>query len=164
MYKLVIVFVCAMLLPACSSAPYYGATNSSVKVAEIRIDLSDTHKVKQILDQQYKDWRHVQHRMGGLSKNGIDCSGLVYQTYRAKLGINLPRSSKDQSKIGRAIQQVELRTGDLVFFKTGIFTRHVGMYIDKGNFLHVSSSQGVMISNLEEPYWNSAYWKAQRIQ
>ncbi len=110
MYKLVIVFVCAMLLPACSSAPYYGSTNSSVKVAEIRIDLSDTHKVKQILDQQYKDWRHVQHRMGGLSKNGIDCSGLVYQTYRAKLGINLPRSSKDQSKIGRAIQQQELRT------------------------------------------------------
>ena len=164
MYKLVIVFVCAMLLTACSSAPYYGATNSSVKVAEIRIDLSDTHKVKQILNQQYKDWRHVQHRMGGLSKNGIDCSGLVYQTYRAKLGINLPRSSKDQSKIGRAIQQVELRTGDLVFFKTGIFTRHVGMYIDKGNFLHVSSSQGVMISNLEEPYWNSSYWKAQRIQ
>jgi probable lipoprotein NlpC len=164
MYKLVIVFVCAMLLTACSSAPYYGATNSSVKVAEIRIDLSDTHKVKQILNQQYKDWRHVQHRMGGLSKNGIDCSGLVYQTYRAKLGINLPRSSKDQSKIGRAIQQEELRTGDLVFFKTGIFTRHVGMYIDKGNFLHVSSSEGVMISNLEEPYWNSAYWKAQRIQ
>ena len=153
-----------MLLPACSSAPYYGSTNSSVKAAEIRIDLSDTHKVKQILNQQYKDWRHVQHRMGGLSKNGIDCSGLVYQTYRAKLGINLPRSSKDQSKIGRAIQQKELRTGDLVFFKTGIFTRHVGMYIDKGNFLHVSSSEGVMISNLEEPYWNSAYWKAQRIQ
>ena len=164
MYKLVIVFVCSMLLPACSSAPYYGSTKSSLKVAEIRIDLSDSRKVKQILNQQYKDWRHVQHRMGGLSKNGIDCSGLVYQTYRAKLGINMPRSTKDQSKIGRAIQQEELRTGDLVFFKTGIFTRHVGMYIDKGNFLHVSSSQGVTISNLEQPYWNSAYWKAQRIQ
>ena len=153
-----------MLLPACSSAPYYGSTKSSVKVAEIRIDLSDSRKVKQILNQQYKDWRHVQHRMGGLSKNGIDCSGLVYQTYRAKLGINMPRSTKVQSKTGRAIQQEELRTGDLVFFKTGIFTRHVGMYIDKGNFLHVSSSQGVIISNLEAPYWHSAYWKAQRIK
>jgi cell wall-associated NlpC family hydrolase len=164
MYKLVIVFVCALLLTACSSAPYYGSTNSAVKVSEIRIDLSDAHKVKQILNQQYKDWRHVQYRMGGISKNGIDCSGLVYQTYRTKLGINMPRSTKYQSKIGRAIQQEELRTGDLVFFKTGIFTRHVGIYIDDGDFLHVSASKGVIISNLEEKYWSNAYWKAQRVQ
>lgn len=162
MYKLVI--LCAVLLTACSSAPYYGSTNSSVNVSEIHVDLSDTHKVKQILNQQHNDWRHVQHRMGGTSKSGIDCSGLVYQTYRSKLGINMPRSTEYQSKIGRAIQQEELRTGDLVFFKTGVFTRHVGMYIDKGDFLHVSAKKGVMISNLEEQYWRSAYWKAQRIQ
>jgi probable lipoprotein NlpC len=164
MYKLVVVFFCAMLLTACSSAPYYGSKNPSVKVAAERVDLSDTHKVKQILNQQYKDWRHVQHRMGGVSKNGIDCSGLVYQTYRAKLGFDMPRSTEYQSKVGRSIQQGQLRAGDMVFFKTGIFTRHVGMYIDKGNFLHVSSNKGVMISSLEDPYWTRAYWKAQRIQ
>ena len=164
MYKLVVIFVCAILLTACSSAPYYGSKNPSVKVAGKRVDLSDTHKVKQILNQQYKDWRHVQHRMGGVSKNGIDCSGLVYQTYRTKLGIDIPRSTEYQSKVGRSIQKGQLRAGDMVFFKTGIFTRHVGMYIDEGNFLHVSSSKGVMISSLEYPYWISTYWKAQRIQ
>jgi len=164
MFKLLVVFVCAMLLTACSSAPYYDSKNPSVKVAEIRVDLSDTHKVKQILNQQYIDWRHVQYRMGGVSKNGIDCSGLVYQIYRTKLGFDMPRSTEYQSKVGRSIQQNQLRAGDLVFFKTGIFTRHVGMYIDEGNFLHVSSSNGVMISSLEEPYWTSAYWKARRIQ
>jgi cell wall-associated NlpC family hydrolase len=164
MYKLVVVFVCTILLTACSTTTHYGSKNPSVKVAAERIDLSDTHKVKQILNQQYKDWRHVQHRMGGVSKNGIDCSGLVYQTYRTKLGFDIPRSTEYQSKVGRSIQKGQLRAGDMVFFKTGIFTRHVGMYIDKGNFLHVSSSKGVMISSLENPYWTSAYWKAQRIK
>jgi cell wall-associated NlpC family hydrolase len=76
----------------------------------------------------------------------------------------MPRSTEYQSKMGRVVRQQQLRAGDLVFFKTGIFKHHVGMYIDEGEFLHVSSSKGVMISNLEDPYWNSAYWKARRIQ
>ena len=164
MYKLVVVFICAMLLTACSSAPYYGSKNPSIKVAGKRVDLSDTEEIKQILNQQYKDWSHVQHRMGGLSKKGIDCSGLVYQTYRTKFGFDMPRSTEYQSKVGRSVQQGQLRAGDMVFFKTGITTRHVGMYIDKGNFLHASSSKGVMISNLQDPYWTSAYWKARRVQ
>jgi cell wall-associated NlpC family hydrolase len=164
MYKHIIVFIYIILLTACSSAPYYGAKNSSIKVAETRVDLSDTHKTKQILNQQYKDWRHVQHRMGGTSKKGIDCSGLVYRTYRTEFGFDMPRSTEYQSNVGRSIQQDRLRAGDMVFFKTGIFTRHVGMYINKGKFLHVSSSKGVMISNLDDPYWRSVYWKAQRVQ
>lgn len=164
MYKLVTVFVCAILLTACSSARYYGLKNPPIKLAENRVDISDAYTVKQILNQQYKDWRHVRYRMGGISKKGIDCSGLVYQTYRAKFGIDIPRSTDYQSKAGRSIQLDELRAGDMVFFKTGIFTRHVGLYIDKGNFLHVSSSKGVTISNLEDPYWASAYWKARRVQ
>ena len=163
MYKIVVILVCAMLLTACSSAPYYGSKNSSVKVADKRVDFSDTRKIKLILNQQYKDWRHAQHRMGGISKKGVDCSGLVYQTYRAKFGFDMPRSTEYQSEVGRSIKQSQLRAGDMVFFKTGIFTRHVGMYIDKGRFLHVSSSKGVMISNLKDSYWKSAYWKARRI-
>ncbi len=109
MYKLVVVIVFAMLLTACSSAPYYGSKNPSVKVAGKRADLSDTPKIKQTLNQQYKDWRHVQHRMGGVSKKGIDCSGLVYQTYRIKFGFDMPRSTEYQSKLGRSIQQGQLR-------------------------------------------------------
>ncbi|MBT8134956.1 MAG: C40 family peptidase, partial [Gammaproteobacteria bacterium] len=77
---------------------------------------------------------------------------------------DIPRSTEYQSKVGRSIPKNQLRAGDMVFFKTGIFTRHVGMYIDDGDFLHVSSSKGVMISSLENPYWSSAYWKSQRVQ
>ena len=152
------------MLAACSSAPYKAHRDTSVSVSDARIDLSDTHKVKQILNQQYNDWRHVKHRMGGTSRKGIDCSGLVYQTYRTKLGVDLPRTTENQSKTGLSVKQKQLTAGDLVFFKTGVFTRHVGMYIEEGDFLHVSSSKGVMVSNLEDPYWRSAYWKARRIQ
>jgi cell wall-associated NlpC family hydrolase len=164
MNKLVVVVVCTILLASCSSAPYYSSSDPSINISDTRVDLNDSEKVKQLLNQQYNDWRHVQHRTGGISKNGIDCSGLVYRTYRTKLGINMPRSTEYQSKTGQAIKQEQLRAGDLVFFKTGIFTRHVGMYIDKGNFLHVSTSKGVMISNLEDPYWSDTYWKANRAQ
>ena len=164
MIKLVVVIVCTILLTSCSSAPYYSSRNTSIKVSATRVDLNDSEKVKQILNQQYNDWRNVRHRMGGTTKNGIDCSGLVYQTYRTKLGINMPRSTDYQSKTGRAITQEQLKAGDLVFFKTGIFSRHVGMYIDEGNFLHVSTRKGVMISNLQDPYWSDTYWKANRVQ
>ncbi|UCB55884.1 MAG: C40 family peptidase [Thiotrichales bacterium] len=164
MYKAFAALLCAALFAACSSAPRQDHTDASVRVSGVRVDLSDTQKVKQVLNQQYKEWNHVQHRMGGTSKKGIDCSGFVYQTYRTRLGVDVPRSTESQSKTGSAVKQKQLRAGDLVFFKTGVFSRHVGMYIDKGDFLHVSTRKGVMISNLEETYWRSAYWKARRIQ
>jgi cell wall-associated NlpC family hydrolase len=65
--------------------------------------------------------------------------------------------------MGQAINKGQLRAGDLVFFKTGLFTRHVGMYIDSGEFLHASTSNGVTISSLDDSYWRRTYWKAQRI-
>ena len=164
MYKLLPVLICGMLLIACSSAPRYDTKKSSLKMAVKHVDLNNTTEVKKILNQQYADWRHVKHRMGGISKKGIDCSGLVYKTYRTKFGIDVPRSTEYQSKAGRSIKQSQLKAGDMVFFKTGFKSRHVGMYIDNGNFLHVSSSKGVMISNMEDPYWHSAYWKSQRLQ
>ena len=164
MHKLLILYVCAALLSACSSAPYKASGGASAPVYDGRVDLRDEHKVRQILNQQYNDWRNVKHRMGGMSKKGIDCSGLVYQTYKTKLGVELPRSTEDQSKIGLSVKQEQLRAGDLVFFKTGVFKRHVGMYIEDGDFLHVSASKGVMVSNLENPYWRGAYWKARRVR
>jgi len=164
MRQLIPVLICGIFLVACSSTPHHDSISSSVKLAEKRVDLNNTAIVKDILTQQYADWRHVQHRMGGMSKTGIDCSGLVYRTYRSKFGIDVPRSTESQSRAGQSINKSQLKAGDMVFFKTGFKTRHVGLYIDKGDFLHVSSSKGVMISNLETPYWDDTYWKSQRLQ
>lgn len=165
MYRLLVIICCGMLLISCASAPYQGgSTNTSVKMASAQVSLNNTSKVKQLLYQQHNDWHQVPHRMGGLSKSGIDCSGLVYKTYRSKFGIDVPRSTEYQSQAGQTIQQEHLTAGDLVFFKTGYKLRHVGIYIEKGKFLHVSSSNGVMISSMDNPYWSSSYWKAQRLQ
>lgn len=163
MHKFLPVITCTMLLMACSSAPRYDPAIASVKTVGSHVVLKDTKKVINVLNQQHADWRHVKHRMGGLSKSGIDCSGLVYKTYRTKFGINLPRSTQYQSQAGQAIKRSQLKAGDLVFFKTGISRRHVGIYMEKGNFLHVSSSRGVKISNLENSYWRSKYWTSRRL-
>ncbi len=162
--KYLVLCILVAALAACSSVPESGSSKSAVGVTGQGVDLADSARVKQILEQQYEDWRRVPHRMGGTSKSGIDCSGLVYTTYRTRLGVDVPRSTASQSKLGRVISREQLRAGDLVFFKTGVFTRHVGMYLDNGEFLHVSSSNGVTISNLDERYWARTYWKARRVQ
>lgn len=163
MARIVFISVFMVLLSACASAPHHGPVNPARNVSDARVDISGSDTIGQVLNQQYKDWRHVKHTMGGTSRKGVDCSGLVYQTYRTKFGVAMPRSTEQQSKMGQAVKKGQLKAGDLVFFKTGVFTRHVGMYIDEGNFLHVSSSKGVMISNLDERYWKRAYWKARRV-
>lgn len=127
-------------------------------------DLSHTEKIKRILYSQFRGWRSVRYKAGGLSKKGIDCSGFVYITFLQKLGIRLPRTTELQAGIGPAVRKGRLRAGDLVFFKTGIKVRHVGIYIEDGKFLHASTSRGVTISSLDNSYWSDTYWKSVRIE
>ena len=123
-----------------------------------------SQEVKQALYKQFKEWKSVKYQYGGVSKKGIDCSGFVYITYRSKFGIELPRSTKLQAKAGHRIAKRKLRPGDLVFFKTGIFTRHVGIYAGERQFLHASTSQGVTMSRLDDHYWARKYWQSIRIE
>ncbi len=125
--------------------------------------LRNSSFVKRELYDQYEEWKGTRYRMGGLNKNGIDCSGFVYVTFKRRFGIALPRTTKEMVRLGITIDAGDWRAGDLIFFKTGIFDRHVGVYIDDGQFLHASTSQGVVISELDNPYWHSAYWKTKRI-
>ena len=117
------------------------------------------------LQQQHKNWKGVKYRMGGMSKKGIDCSGFVYRTFKDKMRVILPRTTALQSQVGYEINQHELKPGDLVFFKTGLIFKdnHVGVYMGKNRFLHASTSRGVMISKLNNPYWKDAYWHSRRV-
>lgn len=108
-------------------------------------------------------WRGVPHRHGGLDHGGVDCSGLVYRAYKDIYGIELPRTTKQQSRRGRKVSATSLKPGDLVFFKTGLFQRHVGIYVGAQSFVHASRSQGVTRSALHNPYWAKRYWKAMRV-
>jgi cell wall-associated NlpC family hydrolase len=120
-------------------------------------------QVSSALHTQYNGWQGTPYRLGGLSKKGIDCSGFVYLTFKQRFGITLPRTTKAQVKQGDKISRRKLKPGDLVFFKTGWRTRHVGIYIGNGKFLHASTSKGVIISKLDNVYWKKKYWRAQRI-
>jgi cell wall-associated NlpC family hydrolase len=155
-----ILVITIVLLGGCSTrtAPH------SVVTKNAEVELDDIAAVKQQLYRQHKQWQGVKYRIGGLSKSGIDCSGFVHVTYRSKLGVTLPRTTKLQSDLGRSVKQHDLKAGDLVFFKTGLFVRHVGIYVEKRRFLHASTSRGVTISSLDNPYWRSKYWKARRIR
>jgi len=115
------------------------------------------------LYKQYHNWKGTPYKYGGLSQNGVDCSGFIHQTYRSLFKITLPRRTQDQVKEGKRVYINQLHAGDLVFFKTGWNIRHVGIYLEKGKFVHASSSKGVTISNMHTGYWKKNYWQARRL-
>ncbi len=139
-------------------------TQSQRETPVERESLANPRWVKQILYAQYNDWKTVKYKAGGLSKAGVDCSGLVFLTFDTRLGIKLPRSTDEQVNVGAAIEPRDLIPGDLVFFKTGKNTRHVGIYIEGRKFLHASTEKGVMISSLDDEYWARTYWKSVRVK
>ena len=106
----------------------------------------------------------VTYVFGGTTPSGLDCSGLVYIVYQ-ELGVQLPRMSRDQFKVGEAVELEDLREGDLVFFDTtGQGVSHVGIYLLDGDFINAASNPGkVLISNLSEPYWAKRYLGARRV-
>ncbi|MDF1880213.1 C40 family peptidase [Sulfurimonas sp. MAG313] len=163
-YSLMILLV----LSGCSRKPhtYNKPSTNHKKTTHTSTKRVSSPKKSSLLNRlyaQHRAWKGTPYRYGGLSKNGVDCSGFVYQTYKQLFKIKLPRSTKDQVRQGKRVYVSQLRAGDLVFFKTGRNVRHVGIYLEKGKFLHASSSKGVMISTLLTGYWKSKYWQSRRL-
>ncbi|GAA0493845.1 MULTISPECIES: bifunctional murein DD-endopeptidase/murein LD-carboxypeptidase [Tatumella] len=119
--------------------------------------------VKSRIMDQYADWKGVRYRMGGDTKRGIDCSAFVQRTFREQFGLDLPRSTSGQQYTGSKISRNKLRPGDLVLFRAGSTGRHVGIYLGNNNFVHASTSSGVMISSLNDSYWKNRYREARRV-
>lgn len=113
-------------------------------------------------DNILSPWLGTPYLSGGNTKKGADCSGFVSSVYMEKEKIHIPRSTVDEYKMGKAIDKDNLIVGDLVFFGESKKVNHVGLYVGKGNFIHASSSNGVMISPLEDNYWKPKYIGAKR--
>lgn len=102
---------------------------------------------------------------GGSSPKGFDCSGFTSYVYK-NFGIEIPRTSFEQSKAGVAVEKNDLQVGDLVLFKTlgSKKVNHAGIYIGDGNFIHSSSGSGeVRIDTLLTGYYNDHYAAARRV-
>jgi len=103
----------------------------------------------------------VPHCMGGTTSKCMDCSGLLVTVF-AQNGIQLPHNSEDQARYGRIISNAkQLRRGDLVFFiksyKTNRFITHSAIFIGNGRFIHASTSKGVTITPIGDPWWSRRF-------
>ena len=100
------------------------------------------------------------------NKNTYDCSSFVKFVYK-KHGIDLPRTSIMQSKVGKQVKRDELQVGDLIFFDTSKqrkgYVNHVGIYLGDNKFIHASSAKKkVVITSLNKAFYSSRFKGARR--
>ncbi|MET3731871.1 C40 family peptidase [Moheibacter stercoris] len=158
------------------------AENKSNEVATVKVkpaktaieELNDIHMmamnsfVTQILSEA-ESYLGVPYRFGGTTRKGIDCSAFVQSVFQM-FNHELPRVSAAQAKEGEIVHKENMRAGDLVFFATngGSRVSHVGIVhnvSDDGEieFIHASTSQGVIVTPLSSDYWSKRFLYAKRI-
>ena len=120
------------------------------------------NKISTRLLAHYYEWQGTRYREGGIDKYGIDCSGFTVITYQKIFALQLPRSTDSQENICHTVDTEKLFPGDLLFFDTGWFTKHVGIFIHADMFIHASTSKGVTLSSLNNNYWQDALYLAKR--
>lgn len=130
----------------------------------IILDVEVEQFTNQKLVEYVHQWWAVPYRLGGSSMKGVDCSNFVRGLTNYAYGLELPRTSREQAAYCKEISREELKEGDLVFFNTGRGISHVGLYMANNKFVHASTSMGVVISSLDEPYWKKRYVKSGRLE
>lgn len=103
----------------------------------------------------------TRYRYGGRNpRTGFDCSGLMHYVHKQGLGLNIPRTAAEQRDKSRSIKYSQLKPGDMLFFKTGKRTNHVGVYIGDRKFIHASTgSRRVKVAKMDTAYWHKRFVK-----
>lgn len=111
-----------------------------------------------------KTFLGVPYRYGGSSMKGLDCSSFVKRIY-AIFDVDLPRTAREQSRIGKWVLKEDLEEGDLVFFRTRRVNDHVGIYIGNNEFVHLSAkNREAKVDRLSEPYFQKRFIRGVRIK
>jgi cell wall-associated NlpC family hydrolase len=108
----------------------------------------------------------VDYKFGGNTPDqGLDCSGLIRYVFQQATGLSLPRTAREQARVGQSVAIDKLQPGDLVFFNTRRFQfSHVGLYVGDNRFIHAPSRGGsVEVVNLDQRYWQKAFNGARRV-
>lgn len=112
---------------------------------------------------EYK-WQNTPYRLGGTSMSGADCSGFIQSVFREHFDTQIPRTTAAQLESGRKIPRNELEAGDILFFKTGHGPHglHTGIYMEKDEFIHLSTNGGVKRVSFNSSYWRPKFIGARR--
>ena len=111
------------------------------------------------------DWLNTPYRWGGKSRSGVDCSGFVSFVYNKLYNQQLGGSAGDIFKKCDEIIPTDLQEGDLLFFNiNGHYLYHVGIYLQNGMFAHAAVHGGVMVSSIDEKYYQRWFYKAGRVK
>ena len=106
------------------------------------------------IEHEAKSLLGVKYKYGATGPSQYDCSGFTKHVFSSQ-GITIPRTSKEQAKVGKYLRYSELKKGDLIFFRSNNSSKvsHVGIFIGNGKFIHASSSKKkVVISNMNSNY------------
>lgn len=154
--------------PRYTSAPDGGGEEGVARELETRqraLRSGDRSRLLRVIDS----YLGVPYKWGGTTRSGMDCSALTRAVYRETYGVELPRTSRQMYRLGRAVGDGgggSLRPGDLVFFRidtSGPGVSHVGIYVGDGRFAHASSSRGGTIDPLDSPYFDQRFAGARRV-
>ena len=157
-----------LLISSCKSKKTYASNSKQGHTVQVNTITEPTEEAETIV-KFAKKFEGTRYKYGGTTKRGMDCSGLIYTSFKEH-DITLPRTTSGLKSTGSWIDVKEVNVGDLLFFATKKNTRkvnHVGIVtsVRTGNidFIHASSSKGVMISSLAEMYWYFAFVQARRV-
>jgi len=103
----------------------------------------------------------VPYKWGGNNpQQGFDCSGLMSYVHKNALGMKIPRTAAQQRDNSRTISYTQLQPGDMLFFKTGKTSNHVGVYVGNRKFVHAASgSKHVKVASMDSSYWHKRFVK-----
>jgi cell wall-associated NlpC family hydrolase len=107
---------------------------------------------------------NIPYRFGGTTLRGIDCSAFVQRVF-GLIDLELPRTAREQFRLGERVDRAGLTVGDLVFFRTyASFPSHVGIYLGDSLFIHASSvGRKVTIDSLEQGYYRKRFLGGRRV-
>lgn len=123
------------------------------QLLDVEIEKTNNKQLYEFIE----DWVDTKYRYGGSTKSGIDCSGFSGMLFKEVYQKKLPRMASEQYKACEKINKEELTEGDLVFFNTRGGVSHVGVYLMNDFFIHSSTKEGVVISNLNENYYHRRF-------
>ncbi len=162
-------FLLFLILAGCSSAPVYRGTGVNCRGPmpascgvvstgdEVTSPPNPSTSIEHRMQGEIDSWMGTPYVYGGASKSGVDCSAFTQAVYRS-VGIDIPRRASRQSAAAQTVSRNSLRYGDLIFFNTsGSGISHCGIYLGNGEFVHASSSRGVVRDMLNHPYYSSRY-------